>query len=268
MSKPHVQTAQHGASASQSVSIDPAEVEKFSRMADEWWDPRGKFAPLHRFNPTRLAFIRRQAERRFDIEAPARRPLEGLSLLDIGCGGGLLCEPMARLGARVTGVDASERNVKTAAAHAHTQGLTIDYRVGTAEGLLAAGEGPFDIVLNMEVVEHVADPARFLGDTARLVAPGGMMIVATLNRTPKAFALAIIGAEHLLRWLPVGTHDWVKFLRPDEVSGPLRTAGLDVTDPVGVAFNPLTGQWRLSKDTDVNYMVVGERAPLPSDKGG
>ncbi len=268
MSKPHSQTARHGASAAQSVSIDPAEVEKFSRMAQEWWDPRGKFAPLHRFNPTRLAFIRRQAERRFGLQATARRPLEGLSVLDIGCGGGLLCEPMARLGALVTGVDASERNVKTAVAHAHAQGLTIDYRVGTAEGLLAAGEGPFDIVLNMEVVEHVADPARFLGDTAALVAPGGMMIVATLNRTPKAYALAIIGAEHVLRWLPVGTHDWAKFLRPAEISAPLRAAGLQVLDPVGVAFNPLTGQWRLSRDTDVNYMLVGERAHPPPGSGG
>lgn len=259
MSKAATKPNQEGAAAPKSVSIDPHEIEKFSRMADEWWDPRGKFAPLHRFNPTRLAFIRQEAERRFRLDPGARRPLAGLKLLDIGCGGGLLCEPMARLGAAVTGVDASERNVKTAAAHAAGQGLSIDYQVGAAEGLVEAGAGPFDIVLNMEVVEHVAAPARFLTDCAKLVAPGGMMIVATLNRTPKAFALAIVGAEHVLRWLPVGTHDWKKFLRPEEVQAPLRAAGLIVGDPVGVVFHPLTGQWTLSRDFSVNYMVVSER---------
>lgn len=196
-------------------SIDPAEVAKFSAMAADWWNPNGKFRPLHRFNPTRLKFIRETAERQFGLPKGQLKPLEGLRLLDIGCGGGLVSEPMTRLGASVTGVDASEANIKTALTHAAEQGLKIDYRAGTAEGLLASGEAAFDIVLNMEVVEHVADPAQFLKDTARMVRPGGLMIVATLNKTAKALATAVIGAEYILRWLPPGTHDWSKFLGRD-----------------------------------------------------
>ena len=242
-------------------SIDPAEVERFSRIAAEWWDPKGKFAPLHKFNPVRLAFIRDQALVRFGRDGGARRPFEGLRLLDIGCGGGLLCEPMTRLGFQVTGVDASERNIGTASAHADQQGLAIDYRASTAEDLEAAGEGPFDVILNMEVIEHVADPGEYLRTCGRLLAPGGLMIVATLNRTLKALALAKVGAEYVLRWLPAGTHDWSKFLRPDELKEFLADQPLAVQGPYGVAFNPLTGRWVRSNDCDINYMMTVTRDP-------
>jgi 2-polyprenyl-6-hydroxyphenyl methylase/3-demethylubiquinone-9 3-methyltransferase len=237
-------------------SIDPAEVERFSRIAAEWWDPKGKFAPLHRFNPVRLAFIRDQALHRFGRDPKARRPFEGLRLLDIGCGGGLLSEPMSRLGFAVTGVDASERNIATAAAHAEQTGLSIDYRASTAEALLAEGAAPFDVILNMEVIEHVADPAEFLRTTARLLAPGGLMIVATLNRTLKAFALAKLGAEYVLRWLPVGTHDWSKFLKPNELRSFLADESVAVDGPFGVVFDPISGRWSQSHDADVNYMMT------------
>jgi len=237
-------------------SIDPAEVETFSRIAAEWWNPRGKFAPLHKFNPVRLGFIRDQALYRFGRDATSRRPFEGLRLLDIGCGGGLLSEPMTRLGFQVTGVDASPRNIGTASAHAAEQGLSIDYRASTAEDLLAAGEPPFDVILNMEVIEHVADPAAYLQDCARLLKPGGLMIVATLNRTLKALALAKIGAEYVLRWLPVGAHDWNKFLKPNEIRDFLSSQPVVVDGPFGVVFNPLTGRWTESADTDVNYMMT------------
>ena len=248
-------SSQSAASGARS-SIDPADVERFSRIAAEWWDPKGKFAPLHKFNPVRLGFIRDQALHRFGRDAKARRPFEGLRLLDIGCGGGLLCEPVTRLGFAVTGVDASERNIGTASAHAAEQGLEIDYRASTAEAVLEAGEPPFDIILNMEVIEHVADPGQFLRDCARLLKPGGLMIVATLNRTLKAFALAKVGAEYVLRWLPVGTHDWSKFLKPQELRGFLEGEAVTVDGPFGVAYDPLTGRWLQSHDTDVNYMMT------------
>ncbi|MCA8899904.1 MAG: bifunctional 2-polyprenyl-6-hydroxyphenol methylase/3-demethylubiquinol 3-O-methyltransferase UbiG [Hyphomonas sp.] len=252
-------TIEGSAGAPKTPSIDPDEVAKFSAMAADWWDPKGKFRPLHRFNPVRLKFIRETAERHFGL-APGRvKPLDGLKILDIGCGGGLVCEPVARLGASVTGVDASEANIKTALTHAREQGLEIDYRAGTAEGLLDAGEGPFDLVLNLEVVEHVADPHQFLMDSSRLVRPGGLMIVATLNRTAKALATAVVGAEYVLRWLPPGTHDWSKFLAPEDVIAPLREAGMVPEAPVGVSFAPLSGAWKLSEDTSVNYMVVATR---------
>ncbi|NBC20191.1 MAG: bifunctional 2-polyprenyl-6-hydroxyphenol methylase/3-demethylubiquinol 3-O-methyltransferase UbiG [Alphaproteobacteria bacterium] len=254
------QASQTTAQGPSRPSIDPEEVEKFSAMAADWWDPTGKFRPLHRFNPVRLEFIRDTAQRHFGLDGEARRPLEGLRLLDIGCGGGLVSEPMARLGAKVTGVDASEANIKTAITHAGQSGLDIDYRAGTAEQLLEADEAPFDIILNLEVVEHVADPRTFLSDTARLVAPGGMMVVATINRTPKAFALAIVGAEYVLRWLPRGTHSFDKLVKPAEVSGALEKAGLAAQEPQGVSFQPLSNSWRLSKDTKVNYMLVATRA--------
>jgi 2-polyprenyl-6-hydroxyphenyl methylase/3-demethylubiquinone-9 3-methyltransferase len=241
-------------------SIDPAEVERFSRIAAEWWDPKGKFAPLHRFNPVRLAFIRDQALHRFQRDAAARRPFEGLRLLDIGCGGGLLAEPMRRLGFEVVAVDASARNIGTASAHAAEQGLDIDYRCSTAEDLLAAGEPAFDLILNMEVIEHVADPGAYLRSCAQLLKPGGLMIVATLNRTLKAFALAKVGAEYVLRWLPVGTHDWSKFLTPEELRGFLSTEPVVVDGPYGVVFEPLSGRWKQSHDTDVNYMMTVVRA--------
>jgi 2-polyprenyl-6-hydroxyphenyl methylase/3-demethylubiquinone-9 3-methyltransferase len=240
-------------------SIDAAEVERFSRIAAEWWDPHGKFAPLHRFNPVRLQFIRDEALARFERDPRARRPFEGLSLLDIGCGGGLLSEPMRRLGFSVLGVDASERNIGTAAAHAAEQGLEIDYRCGAAEDLAAEGAGPFDVILNMEVIEHVADPGDYLRSCAHLLAPGGLMIVATLNRTLKAFALAKLGAEYVLRWLPIGTHDWTRFLRPDELRAFLAEEPFEVAGPFGVSFSPLTGRWSASTDSDVNYMMTVSR---------
>jgi len=240
-------------------SIDPAEVERFSRIAAEWWDPKGKFAPLHRFNPVRLSFIRDQAALRFGRDGSTSRPFEGLRLLDIGCGGGLLSEPMARLGFSVTAVDASERNIGTASTHAAAQGLEIDFRASTAEGLEAEGVAPFDVILNMEVIEHVADAGEFLRTCGRLLAPGGLMIVATLNRTLKAFALAKVGAEYVLRWLPAGTHDWSKFLTPDELRGFLHDEPLAMQGPFGVSYDPLGGRWSRSSDCAVNYMMTVTR---------
>ncbi len=246
---------------SHSASVDPDEIAKFAALAGEWWDPAGKFAPLHRLNPARLTFIRDRIAAHKDRDPLAERPLAGLRVLDIGCGGGLLCEPLTRLGAQVTGIDAAEPNVAAAARHAAEAGLDIDYRHGTAEALAAetrAGNGAgFDLVLNMEVVEHVADVAAFLQASAALVAPGGAMALATLNRTPKSFALAIVCAEYLLRWLPRGTHDWRRFLRPSELVAYLRAAGLETRELTGVTYNPLTGAWRLApRDLDVNYMIV------------
>ncbi len=245
---------------SHSASVDPDEIAKFAALAGEWWDPAGKFAPLHRLNPARLTFIRDRIAAHAGRDPLAERPLAGLRVLDIGCGGGLLCEPMARLGAAVTGIDAAEKNVAVAAEHAAEAGLDIDYRHGTAEALAAetrAGNGAgFDLVLNMEVVEHVADVTAFLQASAALVGPGGAMVLATLNRTAKSFALAIVGAEYLLRWLPRGTHDWRRFLRPSELVAYLRAAGLETRELTGVVYNPLTGAWRLApRDLDVNYMV-------------
>jgi 2-polyprenyl-6-hydroxyphenyl methylase/3-demethylubiquinone-9 3-methyltransferase len=237
-------------------SVDPAEVARFSALAAKWWDAKGEFAPLHKFNPVRLGFIRDQAADHFGRDPKARTPFEGLRLLDIGCGGGLLSEPMSRLGFAVTGADASARNIGTAKAHAEPLGLGIDYRCATAEQLLEEGAGPFDLVLNMEVIEHVADPGQYLRTCSRLVAPGGMMIVATLNRTAKAFALAVVGAEYVLRWLPRGTHDWKKFLKPEELRAFLAAEPVTVQGPFGVSFDPLADRWSLSADTDVNYIMT------------
>ena len=241
------------------TSIDPAEVERFSAMAAEWWDPTGKFKPLHLFNPVRLGFIRDEAARRFGRNVSQPRPFEGMRLLDIGCGGGLLCEPMTRLGFAVTGVDASERNIGVARAHAEQQGLDIDYRADTAEALLLQGEPPFDVVLNMEVIEHVADPERFLKDCVKLLRPGGLMIVATLNRTLKAHALAVVGAEYVLRWLPPGTHDWKKFIKPVEILRFLHGEPVSIAGPFGVSYDPLSGRWAPSRDTAVNYMMTVDK---------
>ncbi|HEY2660099.1 MAG TPA: bifunctional 2-polyprenyl-6-hydroxyphenol methylase/3-demethylubiquinol 3-O-methyltransferase UbiG [Caulobacteraceae bacterium] len=241
-------------------SVDPEDVARFSAIAAEWWDPNGKFAPLHVFNPVRLAFIREQALARFGRDQRARTPFEGLRLLDIGCGGGLLCEPMRRLGFSVTGVDASAQNIGTATAHATEMGLEIDYRCSTAENLVEEAAGPFDLVLNMEVIEHVADPGAYLRSCAQLLAPGGLMIVATLNRTLKALALAKIGAEYVLRWVPAETHDWRKFLHPEEIRVFLQDEPVQVAGPFGVTFNPLTGRWSRSDDADINYMMTVTRA--------
>ncbi len=243
--------------ATSSASIDPTEVEKFSAIAAEWWNPKGKFAVLHKFNPVRLAYIRDHVTAHFARDPHQRRPFEGLQLLDIGCGGGLLCEPMARLGATVTGIDPSDKNIKTASVHAQEQGLDIGYRSTTAEQLAADG-GVFDIILNMEVIEHVADPATFSATCSSMLKPGGLMFVATLNRTLKSFGLAIIGAEYVLGWLPRGTHQWEKFVTPEELTSWLEKAGLKVADRTGVAYNPLNDTWRRVNDTDVNYILVAE----------
>lgn len=246
-------------SSASAPSVDPAEVAKFSAMAAEWWDPTGKFAPLHKFNPVRLRFIRETAADHFSRRGKSLTPFAGLSLLDIGCGGGLLCEPMARLGFAVTGADPSEKNIGTARAHAAQSRVAVDYRAVEAETLLAEGN-TYDVVLNMEVVEHVADLRAYLEACAGLVAPGGLMFVATLNKTLKAFALAKIGAEYILGWLPRGTHDWNKFVEPPKLRAMLEDAGLNILKTQGVTFDPLSWDWRLSSDTDVNYMVVAGRS--------
>lgn len=241
-----------------SASIDPAEVAKFSAIAAEWWDPAGKFAPLHKFNPVRLAFIRAEAAAHFGRDARSLRPLKGLSLLDIGCGGGLLSEPMTRLGFAVTGADASEKNIGTARAHAAQSGLEISYRATTAEVLAVEGAS-FDVVLNMEVVEHVADVSAYLGACTELVKPGGITVVATMNKTLKSLALAKIGAEYVLGWLPRGTHDWNRFIPPAELKASMEETGLTILKTQGVSFDPLAWDWKLSTDVDVNYMVVAKR---------
>lgn len=237
-------------------TIDPAEVAKFEAMAAEWWDPNGKFRPLHMLNPCRLDYITAQIAAEFDREAGRDRPFEGLRLLDIGCGGGLLSEPMARLGAEVVGADAAERNIPVARLHAGQSGLDIDYRHTTAEALAAAQER-FDVVLNMEVVEHVSDPLAYLSACQKLLKPGGLMICSTINRNPKSYAMAIVGAEYVMRWLPRGTHDWSRFITPDELYDLIRQAGLDPVDRKGFVFNPLTWSWRLSdRDLSVNYVTA------------
>ncbi|MBI1774733.1 MAG: bifunctional 2-polyprenyl-6-hydroxyphenol methylase/3-demethylubiquinol 3-O-methyltransferase UbiG [Proteobacteria bacterium] len=235
------------------TSVDAAEIERFAKLADAWWDPQGAFRPLHKLNPVRLAFIRDQLSFHYRREPTAKRPLAGLRLLDIGCGGGLVSEPMARLGAEVVGIDAGEKNVVVARLHAEQAGLAIDYRSGTAEALWQAGER-FDAVLNLEVVEHVADVELFIQASAGLLKPGGAMVVATLNRTAKAFAFAILGAEYVLGWVPRGTHSWTKFVRPSELDAALRLSGMRLQQLSGVSYSPLADSWRLSKDLDVNYL--------------
>jgi 2-polyprenyl-6-hydroxyphenyl methylase/3-demethylubiquinone-9 3-methyltransferase len=239
-------------------SLDPAEVEKFSKIAAEWWNPKGKFGVLHVFNPVRLAWIKEQVCARFARDPLERQPFTGLRFLDIGCGGGLLTEPMARLGASIVGVDPSDKNIKTASVHAAEQELAIDYRAATAEDLAAAGE-VFDVILNMEVIEHVADPQAFTATCAAMLKPGGLMFVATLNRTFKSFGLAIIGAEYVLGWLPKGTHQWEKFITPSELKGWMKDNGLKAVDESGVTYSPFRNEWRKSHDMDVNYMVLAEK---------
>ena len=240
-------------------TIDPSEVAKFEAMAAEWWNPEGKFKPLHQMNPCRLDYITLQIAAEFDRDLTAPLPFKGLRILDIGCGGGLLSEPMARLGATVVGADAAPRNIPVAQLHAEQSGLEIDYRFTTAEALAAAGE-QFDVVLNMEVVEHVSDPLAYLTACHHLLKSGGLMICSTLNRNPKSFMMAIIGAEWVMRWLPKGTHDWRKFITPDELYDLIRKAGLDPVDRKGMVFNPLGWSWSLSdRDLSCNYVTASVR---------
>ncbi|MDX2233598.1 MAG: bifunctional 2-polyprenyl-6-hydroxyphenol methylase/3-demethylubiquinol 3-O-methyltransferase UbiG [Hyphomonadaceae bacterium] len=238
------------------TTLDPAEIAKFAAMADAWWDPKGDFAPLHRMNPARLGFLRTTILAHFARPDAGLRPLSGLTLIDVGCGGGLVTEPMARLGATVTGLDGAPESVAAASAHAAAVGLAIDYRQGTAEDL-ARTDARFDVVLALEIVEHVADLHAFCDAAQALVARGGLMIVSTINRTLKARALAITAAERLLRWIPEGTHDYEKLVTPEELRGALH--GLDVSGPFGLSFNPLTGQWTLGDDASMNYFMAGAK---------
>ena len=238
------------------TTVDPSEIAKFEAMAAEWWDENGKFKPLHMLNPCRLDYITNQIAGEFDRDLSATAPFAGLRILDIGCGGGLLAEPMARLGAEVVGADAAERNIPVARIHAEQSGLTIDYRHTTAEAMAAAGE-QFDVVLNMEVVEHVASPIDYLIACRQLLKPGGLHVCSTLNRNPKSYMMAIIGAEHIMRWLPKGTHEWSKFITPDELFDLMRDAGLDPVDRKGFVFNPVSWSWKLSdRDLSVNYVTA------------
>ncbi|GAC1629857.1 MAG: bifunctional 2-polyprenyl-6-hydroxyphenol methylase/3-demethylubiquinol 3-O-methyltransferase UbiG [Bradyrhizobium sp.] len=237
-------------------TVDPAEVAKFSKLSDDWWDPHGRMAPLHKINPLRLGYIRDAACRKFGRNAKSLNCLGGLRILDIGCGAGLLCEPLTRLGAQLIGVDPSASNIAAAWLHADKGQLSIDYRCSTVEQMDARER--FDIVLAMEVVEHVSDVGLFLNRCAAMLKPGGMMVISTLNRNWKSFALAIVGAEYVLRWLPRGTHQWDKFVTPDELARDLANNKLAITDQAGVVYNPLADRWSLSSDMDVNYMVVAE----------
>lgn len=240
-------------------SVDPAEVEKFSKMAAEWWDPAGNFKPLHELNPVRVRYIRDMVFEHYNLSARdgfrSASALSGLKILDIGCGGGLLTEPMTRLGADVTGSDVSARNIGTASVHAAEQGLAINYRVATAEELSREGQEKYDVITSMEVIEHVADVDSFMAAASSLLKPGGIMLLATLNRTLKCYALAIVGAEYILNWLPRHTHDWNRFLTPKELSALVQKHGLKPAAPVGVTLNPLRGEWRVSRDVAVNYML-------------
>ena len=246
----------------QTRTVDPAEVERFDTLAEEWWDPFGQFRPLHSLNPVRLAFIRDSVAAHFDRDPVGPTPLIGLNIVDIGCGGGLVTEPLARLGGRIVGIDASAESIDAARIHAAETGIDIDYRRATAEDLASDGE-KFDVVVSMEVIEHVTNADDFLQLCCNLVTPGGALVLATLNRTAKAFAYAIIGAEYLLRWLPQGTHDWRKFVRPSEMAGALRRSGAEVHALRGVSYNPLTDSWALTRDLTVNYMAYAVKVAGP-----
>jgi 2-polyprenyl-6-hydroxyphenyl methylase/3-demethylubiquinone-9 3-methyltransferase len=241
------------------TTIDPGEVAKFEAMAAEWWNPNGKFRPLHLMNPCRLDYITGQIAAEYGRDLTKPLPFAGLRILDIGCGGGLLSEPMARLGAEVVGADAAPRNIPVAQVHAQASGLSIDYRFTTAEDLAAAGE-QFDVVLNMEVVEHVSDPLAYLTACHDLLKSGGIMLCSTLNRNPKSYLMAIIGAEWVMRWLPKGTHDWAKFITPDELYALINRAGLTPVDRKGMVFNPVSWGWSLSaRDLSVNYVTTSRK---------
>jgi len=250
------------------ASVDSAEIAKFSALAGQWWDARGPFAPLHKFNPARLTWIRDRIGAHFGRDRRAPAPFKGLEMLDIGCGGGLVCEPLARLGAGMTGIDASLPNIEAARLHAARMGLAIDYRPLAAETLVGTGR-QFDVVLALETVEHVADRSAFLAAVAALLRPGGLALLATLNRTTRSFALAIVGAEYVLGWVPRGTHDWRRFLKPAELVAALRSVGLATSDRTGVCYAPLAGEWRLCDDLGVNYIVAAVHAPdRPSVSAG
>lgn len=252
-------------------TLDASEVDRFAAMAQEWWDPKGKFAPLHAMNPSRLAYLRDQLCTQFNRDPRCTRSLTGLRVVDVGCGGGLLCEPLARLGAVVTGLDPAAETIDAARVHAESQGLEIDYRAQRAEALVDDGL-EFDAVLALEVVEHVPDVSAFVKVVGSLVRPGGLLLLSTINRTIKSYALAIVGAEYLLRWLPVGTHQWDRFVTPTELSAAVSAAGMVESDRRGIVFNPLLGEWRLGDDVDVNYLMTarhegrGQRPGQPASR--
>ncbi len=250
----------------QSASLDPREVERFGRLAQEWWDPAGKFRPLHRIGSVRLGFLRDAIASHHGRDPLAARPLGGLALIDIGCGGGLICEPLARLGAAVTGIDPAERNIEAARRHALGSGLAIDYQATTAEAMARARQS-FDVVVCLEVVEHVPDAGRFVATLGQLVRPGGLLALSTINRTLKSFALAIVGAEYVLRWLPRGTHRWDRFVTPEELRRHVAAAGLQPTTQRGMVYDPLADRWSLSGDLDVNYLLAASRPPQLARSG-
>ena len=243
----------------QAASIDPVEIDRFARMAAHWWDADGPMAPLHRLNPTRLQYSRTRLCGHFNLDAGDLRPLSGLRLLDVGCGGGLLSEPFARMGATVMGIDAAPENIAAADGHAQAVEVEVDYRAMEAEELAASG-AQFDAVVSMEVIEHVADAAGFIAALVHLTRPGGALLLATLNRTPRSFLTAILGAEYVLRWLPVGTHDWQRFRKPAELGRYLRRAGAELRDVTGMRYLPLRGEWQLSRDAAVNYLAYAVRS--------
>ncbi|MFO7481019.1 bifunctional 2-polyprenyl-6-hydroxyphenol methylase/3-demethylubiquinol 3-O-methyltransferase UbiG [Oceanibaculum nanhaiense] len=239
-------------------TVDAREIAQFAAIADAWWDEEGAFKPLHRLNPVRLRYIRDNLCAHFGLDSEAPKPLAGLRLADVGCGGGLLCEPLTRMGATVTGIDAAEEGIAAARAHAEAVGLEIDYRAATAESLVAAGES-FDAIISMEVLEHVADVDAFLAACRDLTRPGGALALSTLNRTPKSYLMAIVGAEYVLRWLPRGTHDWKKFIRPSELAAALRRQGLNLADLTGIEYSPLADRFSLGDDLGVNYLAFATR---------
>ncbi|MEN3931664.1 bifunctional 2-polyprenyl-6-hydroxyphenol methylase/3-demethylubiquinol 3-O-methyltransferase UbiG [Microvirga sp. W0021] len=236
-------------------TVDPDEIARFAKLAETWWDPKGPMKPLHKFNPLRIQYLRDAICTHFNRDVKSAQPLDGLRIIDIGCGAGMLSEPLARLGATVVGIDPAEKNVFIARAHAEGNGVTVSYVAETIEDVVARGE-TFDIVLAMEVVEHVADVPTFMKSCCTAVKPGGLLFMATLNRTMRSFALAIVGAEYVLRWLPRGTHQWEKFVTPDELTSAIKANGVDIKEVRGVVYNPLRDQWSLSNDTAVNYLVT------------